>query len=273
MRAGNSSSTSRGGSGWALGRGATVTGLSRWPLANPLALTFAFTAVLTVAVVIATSGLEAWLSGTFSFCTLETVSMRTGTWFPNDDGGGVACFFFLAVLDVGLGAGIGVGLDVTGEGLEVSGRGLSVSGGGLAVGGRGLAVNGRGLEADLEGPLTMRREEISNMVGTARCSCIVLATQLSSSDGGEGRRMGCFFLREEEEEERSWGPAGRGRGGLLGGGLEEEEGRMTVLEVLLLLAWLQAEVAPPAGLGGRILETRAGKSSSWKEECFLGWAE
>jgi hypothetical protein len=196
--------------------------------------------------------------------------MRTGTWFPNDDGGGVACFFFLAVLDVGLGAGIGVGLDVTREGLEVGGRGLAVSGGGLAVGGRGLEAVG----ADLEGPLTMRREEISNMVGTARCSCIVLATQLSSSDGGEGRRTGSFFLREEEEEERSWGPAGRGRGGLLGGGLEEEEGRMTVLEVfLLLLAWLQAEVAPPVCLGGRILETRAGKSSSWKEECFLGWAE
>lgn len=222
--------------------------LSRWPLANPLVV---FTAVLTAAVVVtATSGLEARLSGTFSFCTLETVSVGTGTWFPNG-GRGVVRFFFLADLDVGLGAG-----------LDVSGRGLE-------VGGRGLEVGGRGLE----GPLTMRREEISNMVGIARRSFVVLATQSSSSEGGDGRRAESFFLREEEEE-RSWGPAGRGRGGLLEEGLEEEEGRMTGLEVLLLLDWLQAEVAPPpAGLGGRILETRTGKSSSWKEECFLGWAE
>lgn len=222
--------------------------LSRWPLANPLVV---FTAVLTAAVVVtATSGLEARLSGTFSFCTLETVSVGTGTWFPNG-GRGVVRFFFLADLDVGLGAG-----------LDVSGRGLE-------VGGRGLEVGGRGLE----GPLTMRREEISNMVGIARRSFVVLATQSSSSEGGDGRRAESFFLREEEEE-RSWGPAGRGRGGLLEEGLEEEDGRMTGLEVLLLLDWLQAEVAPPpAGLGGRILETRTGKSSSWKEECFLGWAE
>lgn len=215
--------------------------LSRWPLANPLVV---FTAVLTAAVVVtATSGLEARLSGTFSFCTLETVSVGTGTWFPNG-GRGVVRFFFLADLDVGLGAG----LDVSGRGLEVGGRGL-------------------------EGPLTMRREEISNMVGIARRSFVVLATQSSSSEGGDGRRAESFFLREEEEE-RSRGPAGRGRGGLLEEGLEEEEGRMTGLEVLLLLDWLQAEVAPPpAGLGGRILETRTGKSSSWKEECFLGWAE
>lgn len=242
-RAGNSSSSSRAGSGWASGRGATVIALSRWPLANPL--------VLTAAVVVtATSGLEARLSGTFSFCTLETVSVGTGTWFPNG-GRGVVRFFFLADLDVGLGAG-----------LDVSGRGLE-------VGGRGLEVGGRGLE----GPLTMRREEISNMVGIARRSFVVLATQSSSSEGGDGRRAESFFLREEEEE-RSRGPAGRGRGGLLEEGLEEEDGRMTGLEVLLLLDWLQAEVAPPpAGLGGRILETRTGKSSSWKEECFLGWAE
>lgn len=239
-----------------------MIGLSRWPLANPLVV---FTAVLTAAVVVtATSGLEARLSGTFSFCTLETVSVGTGTWFPNG-GRGVVRFFFLADLDVGLGAG----LDVSGRGLEVGGRGLEVGGRGLEVGGSGLEVGGWGLE----GPLTMRREEISNMVGIARRSFVVLATQSSSSEGGDGRRAESFFLREEEEE-RSRGPAGRGRGGLLEEGLEEEEGRMTGLEVLLLLDWLQAEVAPPpAGLGGRILETRTGKSSSWKEECFLGWAE
>lgn len=35
----------------------------------------------------------------------------------------------------------------------------------------------------------------------------------------------------------------------------------------------QAELEPAAGLRGRTLDTRAGKSSSWKEEFFFGWAE
>lgn len=35
----------------------------------------------------------------------------------------------------------------------------------------------------------------------------------------------------------------------------------------------QAELLPVAGLRGRILDTRAGKSSSRKDEIFLGWAE
>lgn len=35
----------------------------------------------------------------------------------------------------------------------------------------------------------------------------------------------------------------------------------------------QAELAPAAVLRGRTLDTRAGKSSSWKEDDFLGWAE
>lgn len=46
---------------------------------------------------------------------------------------------------------------------------------------------------------------------------------------------------------------------------------MTGLATAVLLD--QAELAPAAGLRGRILDTRAGKSSSWKEEVFLGWAE
>lgn len=38
-------------------------------------------------------------------------------------------------------------------------------------------------------------------------------------------------------------------------------------------AWLdQAELLPVAVLRGRTLGTRAGKSSSWKEEDFLAWA-
>lgn len=35
----------------------------------------------------------------------------------------------------------------------------------------------------------------------------------------------------------------------------------------------QAELVPVVGLRGRILDTRAGKSSSRKDEIFLGWAE
>lgn len=43
---------------------------------------------------------------------------------------------------------------------------------------------------------------------------------------------------------------------------------------LATVAWLdQAELLRAAALKGRILDTRAGKSSSWKEELFLGWAE
>lgn len=38
--------------------------------------------------------------------------------------------------------------------------------------------------------------------------------------------------------------------------------------------WLDhADLVPAAVLRGRILDTRAGKSSSWKEDDFLGWAE
>lgn len=35
----------------------------------------------------------------------------------------------------------------------------------------------------------------------------------------------------------------------------------------------QAEFLPAVAFSGRILETRAGKSSSWNEEVFFGWAE
>lgn len=38
--------------------------------------------------------------------------------------------------------------------------------------------------------------------------------------------------------------------------------------------WLDhADFVPAAALRGRTLDTRAGKSSSWKDEDFLGWAE
>lgn len=40
---------------------------------------------------------------------------------------------------------------------------------------------------------------------------------------------------------------------------------------LATAVWLdQADLVPAAVLRGRILDTRAGKSSSWKEEVFLG---
>lgn len=43
---------------------------------------------------------------------------------------------------------------------------------------------------------------------------------------------------------------------------------------LAAAVWLvQAEFVPAVGLRGRTLETKAGKSSSWKEEFFLGWDE
>lgn len=82
-----------------------------------------------------------------------------------------------------------------------------------------------------------------------------------------------------EEEERSWGPEedeNVGRGGWWwldrGGALEEEGGGW--VEGLVPAAWVdQADLPLAEGWGGRILETRAGKSSSWKEEVFLGWAE
>ena len=43
---------------------------------------------------------------------------------------------------------------------------------------------------------------------------------------------------------------------------------------LATAAWLdQADLVPAAFLRGRIFDTSAGKSSSWKEEDFLGCAE
>lgn len=40
------------------------------------------------------------------------------------------------------------------------------------------------------------------------------------------------------------------------------------------VAWLdQAELVPAVGLRSRTLDTRAGKSSSWNDEVFLGCAE
>lgn len=41
-----------------------------------------------------------------------------------------------------------------------------------------------------------------------------------------------------------------------------------------MAVWLDhADLVPAEVLRGRILDTRAGKSSSWKEEDFLGWLE
>lgn len=67
---------------------------------------------------------------------------------------------------------------------------------------------------------------------------------------------------------------GRGPGWWLawGGGLAA--GGAGCVAGLVAAVWLdQAELVLAEGLRGRILETRAGKSSSWKEEVFLGCAE
>lgn len=183
MRAGNSSSFSRGGS--ALGCGGTTTAsllmggdFSVKPLANPL---------VSDAATATEGGLFLVFSGTFSFCAafatvlVFTVAMTDA---EDTDGEGAAmffcCFFFLMALEVErsvLGAGFGR-LVVTVDGLLLL-------------------------------PFTVSREEISNMVGTERNCCCVIPLLSSSEDGGE--RVDVFFpfsptffflLEDEEVEER-----------------------------------------------------------------------
>lgn len=90
------------------------------------------------------------------------------------------CFFFLLAFEVG-GSGLGFG------GLEVM------------------------VGALLLPPLTVSREEISNMVGTERNSCCVSPPLSSSDDGGDRLDAAFpfsptfFFLREDEEVDEESG--------------------------------------------------------------------
>lgn len=91
-----------------------------------------------------------------------------------------SCFFFLLALGVGR-SGLGTGF----EELEVTVQGLLLP------------------------PLTVSREEISNIVGTERNSCCVIPPLSSSEDGGDLVNAAFpfsptfFFLCEDAEEERS----------------------------------------------------------------------
>lgn len=155
--------------------------MSGWPLANPL---------IRAAVTALEGGLFQLFSGTFSFCAaVSTEMVFTVCIVPEDtDVEGTAvffcCFFFLLALEV-KGSGMGVGFG----GLEVTVGGLLLP------------------------PLTVSREEMSNMVGTERNSCCVNPPLSSSTAGGGGDRVDVavsfsvnfFFLRKDEEleEERS----------------------------------------------------------------------
>lgn len=139
-------------------------------------------------------GLFRLISGTFSFCAAVSIEMELDdVVIPDDDDAdagvsvffcGCCCccccfFFFPALEDWGLALRLGAEF----EGLDVKVEGLLLP------------------------PLTVSREEISNMVGTARNSCCVIPPVSSSEDGGDRAGVGFafsppfFFLREEEEEE------------------------------------------------------------------------
>lgn len=154
---------------------------SSWPLANPL---------VSAAVTALDTGLFRVFSGTFSFCaTVSTETVFTDVVVPDSEEADVeeaavffCCFFFLLALGVGrstLGAGF--------EELEVTVEGLLLP------------------------PLTVSREEISNIVGTERNSCCVIPPLSSSEDGGDLVNAAFpfspnfFFLCDdaEVEEERS----------------------------------------------------------------------
>lgn len=67
-------------------------------------------------------------------------------------------------------------------------------------------------------PLTVSREEISNMVGTERASCCVRPLPSSSDDGGDGGAFllfsPFFFMLEDEVEDDRRGSEENGGGGL-----------------------------------------------------------
>lgn len=179
------------------------------PLANPL---------VSGAVTVLEGGLFLVFSGTFSFCAaVSTEIVFTVVVIPDVEDTDMeaaavffCCFFFLLALEVGaslLGGRFG-GQEVTAEGLLLP-------------------------------PLTVSREEISNMVGTERNSCCVILPLSSSEEGGDRVNVAFplsptfFFLREHEEvvEERSWGPEDADESG--GVGLEEGGGWVAGLAVAL----------------------------------------
>ncbi len=153
---------------------------SGWPLANPL---------VSTAVAAPERGLFQVFSGTFSFCAaVSTEIVLTVCVIPDTedtDVEGAAVFFFSFFFLLAL---------------EVGGSALGVGFGGL--------VTVAGL---LLPPLTVSREEMSNMVGTERNSCCVIPPLSSSEEGGDRVEAAFpfsptfFFLREdvEVEEERS----------------------------------------------------------------------
>lgn len=166
------------------------------PLTNPL---------VSGAVTALEGGLLLVFSGTFSFCAavspeivftvvvtpdIEDTDVEAAAMF-------FCVFFFLLAFEVG--GSVGGGKEVTGGGLPLP-------------------------------PLTVSREEISNMVGTVRNSCCVIPPLSSSEEAGDRADVGFplsptfFFLREDEEvvEERSWGPDEADESG--GAGLEEGGG-------------------------------------------------
>lgn len=180
MRAGNSSSGSGAGTttGGVVALGdslQTADVVSVGPLADTL-----------VAVTVLDSDLLQVFSGTFSFCAAVSTELAfTGTVVPETAGADVEeaaeffCFFFLPALE----------------------EGMSSLGGGFAEDGVAAGL--------LLAPLTVRREEISSMVGTERNSCCVIPPPSSSSDREGGVAFSFsptfFFLREDDEfeEERS----------------------------------------------------------------------
>lgn len=184
VSAGNSSSCSIGVTVFEFGFTAasllTAGGFSGWPLANP---------PIRAAVVAPGGGLFHVFSGTFSFCAAVSTEIELEVCIVPDavdtDVEGAAeffcCFFFLLAFEAG-GSVLGVGLvvDVTVDDL-------------------------------LFPPLTVSREEISNMVGTERNSCCVNPPTSSSED--EGDRLDAafpfsptfFFLREDEVVEEESG--------------------------------------------------------------------
>lgn len=146
LRAGNSSSCSRGGFGlgwWTTATASLITGddLSGYPLANPL---------VSAAVTSPEMVLFQVFSGTFSFCAAVSTKVALVLCvFPDTehvDAEGAAMFFCRLFFLLAL---------------EVEGSELRVWFGGLEVEVRGLLVS----------PFTVSREEISNMVGTERNSC------------------------------------------------------------------------------------------------------
>lgn len=157
--------------------------LSGWPFDK---------ALVSAAVTALAGGLFRVFSGTFSFCAaVSTEAAFTGAGVPDaeDTGAGGAavlfccccCFFFLLALET-VTSVLGVGF----EKVEVT------------------------VEDLLLPPLTVSREEISNMVGTERNSCCVIPPFSSSEEGGDRVNAAFtfsptfFFLREDEgaEEER-----------------------------------------------------------------------